>query len=309
MQTPYGQSNVPDWFDKLQDVIQSQEPENELSQEQERTREEWMVISDLHTSFDNSLGQTPETMQNWHFNSANYSEQQIQEMPTWIKKNKEECTIDGHYEVVDINGFSEMQKLAYDIVTSHFDNTSSDRESLCLIINGVAGTGKSYLINAIRNLLQSRCTVTATTSKAAYNIRGVTIHSLLKLPIGSRGNKDLTGQSLCRLQESLNNINCIIIDEHSMLGQVTFGWMDKRCKQAIGFIDKVFGGKSLILTGDPGQLPPVADKPLYHAKPSNAVGEQGFQAYHMLNKVVKLTVNQRVQGMTPEQVQFTDLLL
>ena len=128
-------------------------------------------------------------------------------------------------------------------------------------------------------MLQSRCAVTATTGKAAYNIKGVTIHSLLKLPtcIGSRGNKDLTGQSSCRLQ--------------------------------VGYNDKVFGGKSLNLTDDPGQLPPVADKPLYHAKPSNAVGEQGFQAYHMFNKVVKLTVNQRVQGMTPEKVQFRDLLL
>jgi hypothetical protein len=145
--------------------------------------------------------------------------------------------------------------------------------------------------------------------KAAYNIRGVTVHSLLKLPIGSRGNKDLTGQSLCRLQESVNNIGYIIIDEYSMLGQVTFGWIDKRCKQATGYNDKVFGGKSLILTGDPGQLPPVADKPLYHARPSNAVGEQGHQAYHMFDKVVKLTVNQRVQGMTSEQVQFRDLLL
>ena len=266
-----------------------------------------MVISDRHTPFDNSLGQTPETMQNWHLDSVNYSEQQIQEMPTWIKKNKEEYTIDEQYEVVDINSFSEIQKFAYDIVNSHFDDTSSERESLCLIMNGVAGTGKSYLINAICNLLQSRCAVTI--GKAAYNTRGVTIHSLLKLLIGSRGNKDLTGQSLCRLQESLNNINCIIIDEYSMLGQVTFGWMDKRCKQATGYNDKVFGGISLILTGDLGQLPPVADKPLYHSKPSNAVGEQGFQAYHMFDKVVTLTVNQCVQGMTPEQVQFRDLLL
>ena len=182
-------------------------------------------------------------------------------------------------------------------------------EPLCLIINGVAGTGKSYLINAIRNLLQSKSAVTATTGKAAYIIRGVTAHSLLKLPIGSRGNKDLTGQSLCRLQESVNNIGYIIFDEYSMLGQVTFGWIDKRCKQSTGYNDKVFGGKSLILTGDPGQLPPVADKPLYHARPSNAVGEQGHQAYHMFDKVVKLTVDQRVQGMTSEQVQFKDLLL
>ena len=63
----------------------------------------------------------------------------------------------------------------------------------------------------------------------------------------------------------------------------------------------------LILTGDPGQLPPVADKPLYHAK--RLYHAKGYQAYHMFDKVVKLTVNQRVQGMTPEQVQFRDLLL
>ena len=92
------------------------------------------------------------------------------------------------------------------------------------------------------------------------------MHPLLKLPIGSRGNKDLTGQSLFRLQESLNDIECIIIDEYSMMSQVAFGWVDRRCKQATGCNDRVFGGKSLILTGDAGQLPPVADKPLYHVK-------------------------------------------
>ena len=308
LQTPYGQSNVPDWFDKLQTVIQSQEPEDDPSEEQEVTREEWMILYDLNTPFDNSE-QTPGQTHDWYLDIANYSEQQIHEMPTWIKTNKENYTIDEQYDVVDINSFSEMQKLAYDIVKTYSDDISSEKEQLCLIINGVAGTGKSYLINAIRNLLQSKCAVTATTGKAAYNIRGITLHSLLMLPIGSRGNKDLTGQSLCRLQDNLNGTEYIIIDEYSMLGQVTFGWVDKRCKQATGCWDRVFGGKSLILTGDPGQLPPVADKPLYHAKPSNAVGEQGYQAYHMFDKVVKLTVNQRVQGMTPEQVQFRDLLL
>ena len=40
LQTSYGQSNVPDWFDKLQVVIQSQEPEDKPSEEQETTREE-----------------------------------------------------------------------------------------------------------------------------------------------------------------------------------------------------------------------------------------------------------------------------
>lgn len=173
----------------------------------------------------------------------------------------------------------------------------------------MAGTGKSYLINAIRGLLHNKCAVTATTGKAAFNINGVTIHSLLKLPVGSRGNRDLTGQSLIRLQQSLNGIDYIIIDEYSMLGQITFGWIDKRCKQASGFHDKLFGNKSLILCGDPAQLPPVADKPLYHAIPTNSIGEQGYLTYKMFDKVVKLNVNQRVQGDNPEQTQFRELLL
>ena len=136
----------------------------------------------------------------------------------------------------------------------------------------------------------------------------MTIHSFLKLPVGPRGNKDLSGQSLSRLQESLKVIDYILIDEYSMLGQTAFGWIDRRCKQATGCFDKVNGGISIILIGDPGQLPPVADKPLYHAQPSNAIGEQGYLSYNMFDKVVKLTVNQRVQGSSLEQ-QFRKLLL
>ena len=133
LQTPYGQSNVADWFDKLQAVIQTQEAEDEPSEEQETTREEWMILSYLNTPFDN-CEQTPESTYDWHLDRANYSEQQIHGMPTWIKTNKEEYTIDEEYDFVDINSFSEMQKLAYDIVTSHCDDTSSAKVPLCLII-------------------------------------------------------------------------------------------------------------------------------------------------------------------------------
>ena len=93
-----------------------------------------------------------------------------------------------------------------------------------------------------------------------------------------------------------------------MLGQVNLGWIDKRLKQATGHHDRILGGKSVILTGDPGQLPPVGDRPLYHAKPTNTIGEQGYHVYKMFEQVVKLTVNQRVQGLHPQQVQFRALL-
>ena len=71
---------------------------------------------------------------------------------------------------------------------------------------------------------------------------------------------------------------------------------------------KFLGGISMIFIGDPGQLPPVADKLLYHSQPSNAIGEQGYLTYRMFDKVVKLTVNQRVQGCSSEQEKFRDLL-
>ena len=105
-------------------------------------------------------------------------------MPTWTKTKKEESNNAAleQFEYVDTNSFSEMQILAYSIVSSHMQQTTSDNEPLCLIITGVAGTGKSYLINGIRNLLQNKCVVTATTGKAAFNIRGLTVHSLFKLP-------------------------------------------------------------------------------------------------------------------------------
>ena len=107
--------------------------------------------------------------------------------------------------------------------------------------------------------------------KAAYSIRGCTIHSLLKLPVGVKGNKDLTGQTIVRLQNALKEISYIIIDEYSMLGQKMFAWVDKRCRQVSGLTDQLFGSKSITLVGDPAQLTPVADKSLYHSNPSNAL--------------------------------------
>lgn len=232
-------------------------------------------------------------------------------MPKWIKNKKELCIPNPQStcEQVSTVTFSEMQDVAYNIIRSHSEDISRGKESLCLILIGEARTGKSYLINAIRALLNNTRAIPATTGKAAYNIQGVTIHSLLKLPVGPRGNKDLTGQNLSRLQESLKDVKYIIIDEYSMLGQVTFGWIDKRHKQITGNGDQPFGGISLLLTGDPGQLLRVAENPLYHAKPNNDMKEQGFVAYRMFEKVIKLTVNQRVQGADLNQVKFRELLL
>ena len=66
-----------------------------------------------------------------------------------------------------------MQRVAYDIAFRHFEDSSS-KDPLHLIIIGVAGTGKCYLINALRNCLQRKCAITATTGKTSFNIKGIT---------------------------------------------------------------------------------------------------------------------------------------
>ena len=142
----------------------------------------------------------------------------------------------------------------------------------------MANIGKSYLIHALCNLLHKHCQVTATTEKASSSRKGVTIHSLFKLPVGLRDQKDLTGQNLCRLQHSLTVVDYILIDEYSMLGltnAVNKRWLN----------DKLFGGKSIILICDPGQLPPVDDRPLYHDELSNEVGEQVYVFRELLSRL------------------------
>lgn len=55
-----------------------------------------------------------------------------------------------------------------------------------MAVHGVAGTGKSTMINVISNLVKSRfgddaLVVTAPTGVDAFNIKGKTIHSLLEI--------------------------------------------------------------------------------------------------------------------------------
>ncbi|CAH3117410.1 unnamed protein product, partial [Pocillopora meandrina] len=80
-----------------------------------------------------------------------------------------------------------------------------------------------------------------------------------------------------------------------------------RCKQAKGYHYKVLEGKSLILIDDPGQLPSVAGELVYHSKPSNAIGEQGYQTYRMFHTVIKPTINQRVQDDCIKQEKIRNL--
>ena len=67
---------------------------------------------------------------------------------------------------------------------------------LRMFVSGVGGTGKSFLIHALKCLIDSlwqtddlTCAIAAHTGLAAFNVGGVTIHRLFQLPIEHKGIK------------------------------------------------------------------------------------------------------------------------
>ena len=208
LQSEYAQNYVPDWHDKLEGLQEYSDSDLHTEEYTEsEQREEWMILADFSIS-NNSSDPEASSLHNWQTTSYPYTSQQIAEMPSWIISQKQTYiyqTSNNPFNNININTFSDMQALAYNLVKEHFESPSQE-PPLLLIINGFAGTGKSYLISALRSLLQQSCIVTATTGKASFNINGKTIHSVLNLPVGPRGNNDLKGQSLLRLQDRLHDV-------------------------------------------------------------------------------------------------------
>jgi ATP-dependent DNA helicase PIF1 len=152
------------------------------------------------------------------------------------------------------------------------------------------------------------CFVSAFTGKAANNIGGETLHSLLFLP--TSGNfVDLRGLQLDRLQTRFTLPSFLIIDEYSMVGLRLLGRIDRRLCQATGHLQEPFGGVSIFLVGDILQLPPVKDTAVYkEASNRDSVEVQaGRSSFSLFNVVVELTENQRQAD--PAQAPFRDLLM
>lgn len=173
-----------------------------------------------------------DNVQYWQAFGANYTDEQIGSMVSWLEKKKAEISESTGKEFeLNVDSLNESQRKAFDIVLNH--ENDSEEKQLLMMITGLAGSGKSYLINSIRALLKEKCVVSAYFGIAAFNIKGKTLHSLLKLPIRGRNLKDLKGPALLQLQERLNGVKYLIIDEYSVFGQNLLGWIDKRCRQVL----------------------------------------------------------------------------
>lgn len=125
-------------------------------------------------------------------------------------------------------------------------------------IQGQAGTGKSLLINYLREHLDRRVAVVAPTGVAAQLIGGSTIHSMFKLGAHPYFPQDVVNQYK-NYEKVVELVDTLVIDEASMLRADVLDTVDVLCRKAKTCRDRVFGGIQVVLVGDLYQLPPVYD--------------------------------------------------
>lgn len=124
-----------------------------------------------------------------------------------------------------------------------------------VFITGSAGTGKSFLLNELRNKYD--ITVTASTGAAAVNVSGTTIHSFSGAGIGDRPAQDLVYRLRNDKREAILACKMLAIDEISMLSAEMFDLVDEMFR-IVRRNNSPFGGIQIIAIGDFLQLPPVA---------------------------------------------------
>jgi hypothetical protein len=174
------------------------------------------------------------------------------------------------------------QRRVYEAVTTWAGKILSrtdrrDLEPLRLVLLGTAGTGKTDTIKCaiaeVRYLLKSYKSVLmiAHTGVACSNMGGgaATIDSVFKLG-GTSSHEDLEGDRLESLVKALAGVYLIVVDEISMVGAAQFEMLHRRLEQVarsrwrartMGMEPPLdmgdFGGFSVLLVGDFGQMPPI----------------------------------------------------
>ena len=127
-----------------------------------------------------------------------------------------------------------------------------------VFLTGYAGTGKSYILNKLKQKLNKSLTITSTTGIAAVNVKGQTLHSwagvgVCKNPVHKTIANIHTRPSVYK---QIRSCEILAIDEISMLNIETFEYVDEVLK-IIRESVQPFGGIQVLFIGDFYQLPPV----------------------------------------------------
>lgn len=188
-----------------------------------------------------------------------------------INSKHEEC----FYKIINYDqiNFSKEIEYAdeYQIISPKPKNEEDDTFNKILsllkrgdnvFLTGFAGTGKSYILNKLKEKFKKKLTITSTTGIAAVNVKGQTLHSwagvgLCRNPIHKTVEK-IRGR-ISTLRQILN-CKILAIDEISMLNIEVFEYVNAVLRE-IRENPEPFGGIQVLFIGDFFQLPPVEIEP------------------------------------------------
>ena len=155
------------------------------------------------------------------------------------------------------NSMNDRQKEIYELVLQKINAN----ESLVLFIDGKAGRGKTFLIQAIIKAVRSYNRVAipvGTTALAASNYDGGrTAHSLFRIPVEENSAMLLSNvQERSERWELLYESKLIIWDEFPMVNKAAFLCAENLMQNVMNR-SSIFGGKIFIALGDFRQVAPV----------------------------------------------------
>lgn len=126
-----------------------------------------------------------------------------------------------------------------------------------LFIEGVAGTGKTFLLKSLQKLTKKNVELYATSGIASINLGGYTIssHNGLKLKCYKKTDEEIKASFVKNSKKYVEN-TIIIIDEIGLLSTEQFRQIDIALR-ARGYSKKFLGGFQVILAGDFRQMPSI----------------------------------------------------
>jgi DNA replication protein DnaC len=183
-------------------------------------------------------------------------------------------------ELSDEEYRAHMQKLTPDQLEFVYDTVHEIKVSdqpIYRFLSGGAGVGKSYVTKALyqtalkflntkagEDFSSRRVLVLAPTGKAAYHVKGTTIHSGLRIPANQKlEHKPLQSSALNTLRNEISTVKLLFIDEISMVGFKLFNCVNQRLMEVMQS-PKPFGGISVVAVGDLFQLKPVMDSYIFN---------------------------------------------
>ncbi len=139
-------------------------------EESGRQIDDWMLICQHNAEFLQTTGEEEEC--DWSLAAKAYPD--MEEMPSFVAQQRQDYAMHSFTTSADPSHLQGKQLQAYSAVYEHSESSDSSRSPLRMIVSGTAGTGKSYLIQCLKLLLNDRLCVAAPTGVAAFNVDGYT---------------------------------------------------------------------------------------------------------------------------------------